>query len=183
MIKNIVLIGFMGCGKSSVGRRLAAETGFRFLDSDECVVEHAGMPISEVFALHGEAYFRDLEAEALRGLGEAVGIVLATGGGAILREDNRTFLKEFGTICWLDANPDILFERASRLGRRPLLQTPNPRESFDALLSDRRDIYEQASDFRIDSSLLSHDGAAAAILEALRERESTNLTEMSIDSP
>lgn len=155
----------MGCGKSSVGRRIASQTGHRFIDTDEVVASHAGRSISRIFAEQGEAHFRDLETAALLELRETTGIVLATGGGIILREENRQALRSIGSIIWLDADPDILFERVSRNKRRPLLHSGNPRETFDALLTARRPVYEAAADFRIDSTGLSHDEVARIAVE------------------
>lgn len=169
MLPNIVLVGFMGCGKSSVGRRLAWSTGHRFLDTDELVVKAAGLSIPQIFSQRGEAAFRELESAALTELSGVCGIVLSTGGGAILSEDNRILLRKIGVVAWLDADEDVLFERASRSGRRPLLQTENPRARFDALLADRRSLYSDVSDFRIDSTGLTHDEVAARTREqALR---------------
>jgi shikimate kinase len=159
----------MGCGKSSVGRRLSGLTGHRFVDVDELVTQTAGRSISEIFSQRGENYFRDLEQRALEDLVGVCGIVLSTGGGLVLRAVNRETLKRIGIVAWLDADPEILFERAMRSGRRPLLQTEDPKAAFDQLLSDRRDLYEVTADFRVDSSRLSHDEAAQTLLdEALR---------------
>ncbi len=157
----------MGCGKSSVGRRIARNTGHRFIDTDEVVAARAGSSIARIFAEHGEAYFRDLETAALRELSSETGIVLATGGGIILRKENRDTLRRIGPVAWLDANPDLLFERVSRNKKRPLLHTENPRETFDALLAARRAVYETAADFRVDSTELSHDAVALAVVEKL----------------
>jgi shikimate kinase len=171
VLPNLVLIGFMGCGKSSVGRRLAALTGHRFLDADEMISQAEGRSIPEIFASDGEAYFRDVETRILRESVGLAGVVFSTGGGAILREENRTLLRRIGIIAWLDADPDVLFERASRSGRRPLLQTENPRAAFDSLLAARREIYAEAADFRLDSTASGHDEAAQMLLdEALRCR-------------
>jgi shikimate kinase len=169
VLPNIVLIGFMGCGKSSVGRRVAGLTGHRFVDTDELVVQAEDRAISEIFADHGEAYFREVEQRVLEETIGVCGIILSTGGGLILREANRIALKKIGIIGWLDAEGDILFERASRSGKRPLLQTENPRETFDKLLESRREIYTSAADFRVDTTHMNHDDAAQHVLdEALR---------------
>jgi shikimate kinase len=165
VLPNIVLIGFMGCGKSSVGRRLASLTGHRFVDTDELVVQAANKSIPEIFASGGEESFRDIEERVLADLVGVAGIVLATGGGAVLRESNRSGMKKIGAVAWLDADPDALFERASRSQRRPLLQTENPRKTFDELLASRRSIYSEAADFRFDSTGLDHDEVAQSILE------------------
>lgn len=160
----------MGCGKSSVGRRLAALTGHRFVDTDELVAQAAGKSIPEIFASAGEPGFRDIEAGVLEDLVGVAGIVLATGGGVILRESNRATLRTIGTVAWLDAQPDALFERASRSQRRPLLQTADPRRTFDDLLAARRPIYEAAADFRLDSTGLEHETVAQGILEQTMRR-------------
>jgi shikimate kinase len=169
VLPNFVLIGFMGCGKSSVGRRLSGLTGHRFVDTDELVAQAEGRSVAEIFSQSGEAHFRELEQRALDNLVGVCGIVLSTGGGLILRSANRQTLKKIGIVAWLDATPDVLFERAMRSGRRPLLQTADPRGTFDELLGARRDLYEITADFRVDSSRLSHDEAAQILLdEALR---------------
>lgn len=161
----------MGCGKTSVGRRLAGLTGHRYVDTDEQVIQAEGLSITEIFAAKGEAGFREAEEKALAGLVGVSGIVLSTGGGVILKPDNRILLKKIGTVAWLDANPDLLFERASRSGKRPLLHTDNPRGTFDALLASRRELYGEASDFRLDVTALSLDEAAQSLLDhALRQR-------------
>lgn len=155
----------MGCGKSSVGRRLAALTGHRFVDTDELIIQAEGKSIAEIFAAGGEESFRDIEERTVTSVVGVAGVVLATGGRAVLRETSRAAMKQIGAVAWLDADPDALFERASRSQRRPLLQTGNPRETFDRLLASRRAIYEAAADFRLDSTGLGHDEVAQRILE------------------
>ena len=168
MLPNIVLIGFMGSGKSSVGKHLAALTGHRFLDTDEMISIRHHCSISAIFSRHGEPYFREEETRALRSLTGICGVVLATGGGIVVREENRQLLRELGPVVWLDAEPDLIFERVSRNSRRPLLQTENPRASFDALREERTPVYENASDLRIDSTGLSHEEVAKSILQAVQ---------------
>jgi shikimate kinase len=169
VLPNLVLIGFMGCGKSSVGRRLSGLTGHRFVDTDELIVQSEGCNIPEIFSQNGEVYFRDVEQRSLEKLVGICGIILSTGGGLVLRPANRQTLKKIGIVAWLDATPDALFERAMRSGKRPLLQTEDPRKTFDDLLSVRQEVYNLTADFRIDSTRLSHDQAAQMLLdEALR---------------
>jgi shikimate kinase len=171
VLPNLVLIGFMGCGKSSVGRRVAGLTGHRFLDTDDLIVQAEGRSIADIFATDGEAYFREVEQRVLFDSVGLCGIILSTGGGAVLRPENRETLRKIGVVAWLDADPEILFERASRSGKRPLLQTENPRKAFDDLLGARREIYTETADFRLDSTSLGHDEAAQMLLEeALRCR-------------
>jgi len=159
----------MGCGKSSVGRRLSGLTGHRFVDTDELIVQSEGRNIPEIFSRNGEDYFRDVEQRSLEKLVGVCGIILSTGGGLVLRPANRQTLKKIGIVAWLDASPDALFERAMRSGKRPLLQTEDPRKTFDDLLSVRQEVYVLTADFRIDSTCLSHDQAAQMLLdEALR---------------
>lgn len=173
MLPNFVLVGFMGCGKSTVGRRLASTTGHRFVDTDDLVVKDQGKTIPAIFAEQGEEGFRDIEKNVIADLVGVAGIVLSTGGGAILREANRESLKKIGIVIWLDAEPDVLFERAIRSGRRPLLQTADPRASFDSLLASRRAVYESLADIRFDSTGIQHDEVARKILElAMRHHAS-----------
>jgi shikimate kinase len=165
MLPNFVLIGFMGCGKSSVGRRLASLTGHRFVDSDDLIVKTEGRSISAIFDASGEEGFRDVEQRVLADLVGVAGIVLSTGGGAILREANREALKKIGIVVWLDSAPHVLFERAMRSGKRPLLQTGNPRDTFDQLLTSRLSIYENIADFRFDSSHVEQDEVAKKVFD------------------
>ena len=155
----------MGCGKSAVGRRLSGLTGSRFVDTDELVVKAGGCSIPGLFALRGEDGFRDIEASVLGDLVGTSGIILSTGGGVVLRESNREVLKKIGIVVWIDSDPDVLFERAMRSGRRPLLQTENPRESFDRLLAARCAVYEATADVRFDSTHVSLDETARRVLE------------------
>lgn len=155
----------MGCGKSSVGRRIAGKSGRRFVDTDVLVATRAGQSITQIFAEHGEEHFRELETAELLSLEGTSGIVLATGGGLILREENRAALRRIGRVAWLHADPDVLYERVARNKKRPLLAVDNPREAFDTLLAERLPIYQAAADFRVDSTSLSHDDAARIVIE------------------
>ena len=173
MLPNFVLVGFMGCGKSTVGRRLASLTGHRFVDTDDLVVKDQGKNIPAIFAERGEEGFRAIEQNVIAELVGVAGVVLSTGGGAILRESNRESLKKIGIVLWLDAAPDVLFERAMRSGRRPLLQTTDPRASFDSLLASRRPVYESLADIRFDSTGTRHDEVARKILELAMRHHAT----------
>jgi len=173
MTSNIILIGFMGCGKSSIGRRLASRVGHAFLDSDELIIESAaGRSISDIFAKEGEERFRERETRALQGLIGSTSIVLATGGGAVLRPVNREILHNIGTTVWLHAAPEILFERANRSRKRPLLEVENPRTTFNALLEARLPVYEEAADLKIDASGLSHEQTVESIVNAVAGADS-----------
>ena len=166
--ENIVLTGFMGSGKSAVGRRVAGRLRFQFVDTDQIIVARAGMAISEIFARHGEEHFRDLETAALESLELRRGCVIATGGGVVVRERNRAILARLGFTVWLTASEDVIFHRVSRNDKRPLLQTADPRATIRALLAARRPLYESAAQFTLDTSALSHDEAADAVVAVAR---------------
>ena len=127
--KSIVLIGFMGTGKSLVGKVLEQKTGFRRFDTDEIISSKLKMPIEEIFSTHGEEYFRDLETEALRSLSGEEAAVVVTGGGILLRGENVDLLKQMGTVVWFDADEATLRARIHRLSDRPLLRTATDRKS------------------------------------------------------
>ena len=168
MNSNIVLIGFMGCGKSSIGRRLSKRLAHEFLDSDDLIIASAqGTSISDLFATEGEERFRERESAELRKLLEARNIVLATGGGSILREENRGLLHRIGKIVWLHADPETLFERASRNRKRPLLNVENPRSTFNALLESRIPIYKATADIQIDATGLPQEQTVDEIVRVL----------------
>ena len=165
---NLLLIGFMGAGKSSIARELTKLTGRRWVDTDQLIVQRAGKPIAEIFAGHGETRFRELEAEALASLGEARRLIVATGGGFVCREQNVALLRRLGCVVWLTADEDTLFERVSRNARRPLLQTADPRGTLGELLTRRRPLYEACAHCTVDTTRLTHLQAAEAALAAAR---------------
>jgi shikimate kinase len=154
----------MGAGKSSVGRLLEKRTGLGRIDIDELVVQRAGMPIAKIFASRGEEAFRDLETAALNEVRLDAPAIVVCGGGIVLRRGNVARLKQVGTVVWLEAPVDVLLERASRRGTRPLLQTENPRATILELLTARQPLYESAADVRVDTNGRSHDEVAAVIL-------------------
>jgi len=160
----------MGSGKSSVGRLLAGRLGFRFVDTDALVVKEAGMPITEIFARQGEPAFRDRESAALESLLGRKGLVVATGGGIVIRPENIKRLHQLGFTVALTAEEDTIFERVSRSPRRPLLQTPNPRETIAALLAQRRPLYAEASQFSVDTTAMTHAEVAETILQEAYRR-------------
>jgi len=167
MTSNIILIGFMGCGKSSIGRRLALRLDHQFLDSDELISARAGMSVTEIFEAEGEENFRKRETEELKHLIGSNGIILATGGGAILNPVNRDTLRHLGIILWLHAEPEVLFERTSRNRKRPLLQVENPRSTFFRLLDSRLPLYQGMADFTVDATGLSHEQTVEACLKQI----------------
>lgn len=164
MNSNIILIGFMGCGKSSIGRRIALRLGHKFLDSDELIAARAEHSISDIFAAEGEDGFRKRETAELQSLAGASKIVLATGGGAILNPLNRDLFHQLGLVIWLHAEPETLFERASRSRKRPLLEVENPRSTFFNLLESRIPLYAGTADLKIDATGLSHEQTVEKVI-------------------
>ncbi len=166
----IVLIGFMGSGKSSVGRELAVRTGLPRYDTDEMISARYGLPIAEIFAQHGEAAFRAAETDAL-GQVPRRQLILVTGGGIVLREENVRALREFGLLVNLTADEETLFERATRRKARPLLQTANPQATLSELFRIRQPLYEAAADLTIDTSALRHSEVADRVLQEVAETQ------------
>ena len=166
--ENVVLIGFMGTGKSSIGRLLAARLHFKFVDTDQLIIKEAGCEIPQIFAERGEAHFRELETAALSSLAQAERRVIATGGGIVVREENRPLLRTLGLVVALTASEEVIFQRVSRNKKRPLLQTPNPRETIAQMLAAREPLYAGAAQFSVDTSDLTHAEVAEAIMEEAR---------------
>jgi shikimate kinase len=165
--RSIVLVGMMGVGKSSVGRRLAARLLIPFIDADSEIEKAAGMTIPEIFARHGEAYFRSGEARVLARLLESGPQVLATGGGAFMNEDTRALIKLKGVSVWLHADFDVLMRRTSkRRSDRPLLQTEDPGETLRRLLAEREPTYALA-DLTVQSREVPHEAIVADVMTAL----------------
>lgn len=167
--KSVVLIGMMGAGKSSVGRFLQKRTGWPRFDMDEMIVAQAGLSIPEIFAQHGEPWFRNLETTVLTGLSPSEPSIVVTGGGVVLRPENAAMLKRMGTVVWLEAELETLLERASRRGNRPLLQTENPPATLSELLETRRPLYAGIADIRIDATRLGHEAVTDLILSELEK--------------
>lgn len=167
--KPIVLIGLMGAGKSTVGKRLAAALGVEFIDSDHEISEAAGCSISEIFETYGETMFRDLEKRVLMRLLASGPCVIATGGGAFMNEDIRNLIKQSTLSIWLRAELPVLVERVSRRDTRPLLKTGDKGEILSRLMSERYPVYAEA-DMVVDSSAGPHESVVADILKTLAAR-------------
>jgi len=148
----IALIGFMGGGKSAVGRELSRRLGWPRHDTDEIIREQFGISIPDIFARHGEPVFRDAETALLKTLRGGIAGIVVTGGGIILRTENVQLLRGMGRIVWLDADEEILWQRVSKHSTRPLLQTPDPRARFAELLQERLPLYQSAADYRINTT-------------------------------
>ncbi len=141
---NLILTGFMGTGKSVVGRKLAGRLGMDFIDMDEMIEEKAGITISEIFERSGEAHFRVLENEAVRSLADSECKVIATGGGTILNPENLQMLRKIGPIICLTATAETIYQRVRHKAHRPLLEVPDPVGRIGELLYERQPYYAKA---------------------------------------
>jgi shikimate kinase len=165
--RPLVLIGLMGVGKTTVGRRLAQRLHLPFVDSDREIESAAGMTIAEMFARFGEGQFRDGERRVIQRLIDGRRKVIATGGGAFMNEHTRGLILERATAIWLDADVDMLVERVGRrTGSRPLLNDGDPREKLAALAAERNPVYAMAP-IHIESRPLPHEATVDAIVKAL----------------
>jgi shikimate kinase len=166
--RPLVLVGLMGSGKSSVGRRLANRLHVPFVDADTEIELAAGMSIPEIFANHGEPSFRDGERRVIARLLTGGGQIIATGGGAFMNAETRARIAETGISLWLDAEVEVLMRRVRRRGNRPLLQTDDPEETMRALMAVRNPVYATA-DIRVASEEGPHEATVEAVMAALEE--------------
>ena len=166
---NIFLVGLMGAGKTSVGRLLAKRFGKTFYDCDQEIELRTGVKIPVIFEIEGEAGFRAREATVLRELAALKGIVLATGGGAILREENRQTLMQGGTVVYLRASLDDLWQRTRHDRNRPLLQTADPRAKLEELFAQRDPLYHEVASLVMDTGNQSLGNLANRLEQRLRE--------------
>ncbi len=165
---NIVLIGYMGAGKTAVGKCLAKEYGYDFVDTDSYIVEKEKMSINEIFEKKGEAYFRELETKVIIELKEKLtNTVFSTGGGMPIKEENQILLKEMGKVFYLKASPDTTYKRVSGNSDRPLLAGDNMYEKICSMLKERAPKYESASDIVVNTDSLSIEKIAECIKECL----------------
>ena len=167
--KSIVLVGMMGVGKTTIGRRLAPKLGLDFLDADDEIEKAAGMRIAELFSQHGEAHFRQGEAQVIKRLLSGRPIVLATGGGAVINPQTRAIIKSQALSIWMRAPVDIILERATRRKTRPLLMTGDPKATINRLMKERQDYYAEA-DCHVDAQTGSHTRTVNALLEVIKEK-------------
>lgn len=164
--RSLVLVGLMGAGKSAIGRRLGKRLGMRFVDADKEIEAAAGKTINDIFADHGEAYFRDGERRVIARLLSEGPIVLATGGGAYMNEQTRVEIAGNSLSIWLKADLDVLMERVSRRNSRPLLKEGDPREIMQRLMDERYPVYAGA-DITIESRNVPHDIIVEEIVGAI----------------
>lgn len=169
MNKNIVLIGFMGTGKSEVGKELAERLGYGFIDTDELIEEREGISISEIFDRYGEPYFRKIESEVIEEVSKKDKVVISTGGGAVIKQENRENLNRKGIMVCLTASPQVIHERTRSYDNRPLLKTDDPYKRIEGLLKEREPYYE--ADITIDTSKIE---TSEVVDRILREAKTYN---------
>lgn len=167
--RSIVMVGLMGCGKSSVGRRLAAAINVPFVDADDEIEKAAGKTISDIFADYGEVHFRDRECRVIGRLLKGGPQVLATGGGAFMRGETREMIAACGISVWMKAELAVLMSRVMRRDNRPLLRTADPEATMKQLMDDRYPVYANA-DIIVESRDGTHEAVVREILRRLEER-------------
>jgi shikimate kinase len=170
-MRNVILIGFMGTGKTAIGRIVARLLGYQFVDTDQMVEEATGMTINQIFRKHGEVRFRSEEALAVQRLKGSKKTVIATGGGIVLDPQNVGILKENGIFVLFTTQPEVILERVSRRNTRPLLAKGKTLENINKLLNDRRDEYYSCADVVVDTSYSSMEESAEKIVKIIREKE------------
>ena len=168
--RNIVLIGFMGCGKSTVGRELHLRLGYHLMDIDHIIEQTIGKKITEIFREQGESAFRDFETMQLQEISKQTDArhIISTGGGIVIRPENRALLRKLGYVVWLRAPENIIYERTSRNRDRPLLNAPDAREKISDLLAEREPWYRETAHLRVDTAGLESHELATGILESAR---------------
>ena len=167
-IRNIALTGFMGCGKTAVGRVVASVAGFEFLDTDQFIEEHVGKSIPRIFEEHGEDTFRQYEREVVGRLAERENTVIATGGGLLVDAENMDTMKQHAMVFCLWASPESIWRRVKGQSHRPLLQTENPKQRIIDLLEERKPAYSR-SDMLINTEYRSARDVANLILSQFRQ--------------
>lgn len=167
--RSIVLVGIMGVGKSTIGKRLSQYLDIPFVDADKEIEKAAGMSVTDIFEQFGEEAFRSGEKKVIKRLMSEGQTILATGGGAFMNEEVRNDVAEQGVSVWLNADLDILMKRVQRRADRPLLKTADPRATMEALLAERNPVYA-LSDVHIESRTVSRDVIAGEVVDLLAEK-------------
>lgn len=166
---NIVLTGFMGTGKTTIGKRLAVELKLKFVDTDKLIEEEAKLRVSEIFSIYGEGRFRDIERNIIKKLSSGSfghGLVVSTGGGAVIAPENRAALRSWAKVICLKATADVILKRVGNNEVRPLLKEADKRAAVERLLKEREEAYRD-SDFELDTTDLGVEGAVKIIREFL----------------
>lgn len=166
---NVVLIGFMGTGKSAVGRVVARMLGYKFVDTDQMIEEVTGLSINQIFRKYGQIRFRSEEALVVNKLIGKESLVIATGGGMTLNPENMASLKKLGTIVLLTASPEVILERVSRKNTRPLLKRGKNLASIQELIAERVDAYDECADYTVDTSGSNIEESAIKIVSILKK--------------
>jgi len=170
---NVFLVGMMGAGKTTLGKALARRTGQEFVDTDRLLVERTGVPVTTIFEFEGEEGFRKRESALLREVATRSGCVVATGGGAVLCAENRHAMRAAGTVIYLRARLESLWERLRHDATRPLLATPDPRGTLAAILEQRDPLYREAAHLVVDTGAQSASTLVSRVMTALRRHEET----------
>jgi shikimate kinase len=168
---NVFLVGMMGAGKTTLGKALARRTGREFVDTDRLLVERTGVPVTTIFEFEGEEGFRRRETILLHEVATRSRCVVATGGGAVLAAENRSAMRESGTVVYLRARLDNLWERLRHDATRPLLATPDPRGTLAELLEQRDPLYREAAHLVVDTGLQNASTLVNRVIAALRRHE------------
>lgn len=172
-MENIILTGYMGSGKSTVGKNLSRIGGYAFVDTDEMIERQQGRTINDIFAQEGEAAFRDMETALLKQFirdGER-GLVIATGGGMPVREENRTLLRQLGAVFYLQAAPETIYNRLKGDTKRPLLRCADPLARIRQMLAERGPAYEAAAQYTIAVDWLRQAETAQRIADMVKDRK------------
>ena len=165
---NLFLVGMMGAGKTTLGRTLALRLGREFADTDKVLVERTGVPVATIFEIEGEAGFRKRETAVLGELALRQNLVVATGGGAVLAPENREVMRTYGTVIYLRARLESLWERTRHDSSRPLLRTADPRARLAELLAAREPLYREAAHITVDTGAQSASSLTNKVIMALR---------------
>ena len=168
---NIFLVGMMGAGKTTLGRALAQRLDKEFVDTDRILVERTGVPVATIFEFEGEEGFRRREGAVLAEIAERDGLVVATGGGVVLSDENRRVMRSHGTVVYLRARLESLWERTRHDATRPLLATPDPRATLASLLAAREPLYRDVAHVIVETGAQSSSSLVGKVLVALRKAE------------
>lgn len=169
-LRNIVLVGFMGSGKSTLGKVLHKRISYRLIDTDQIIEERAGKSVSDIFRSEGEDGFRLLETELLSDMlaNQCNHHIISTGGGMVLRAENRALLRQLGFVVWLSCSAEETYHRTARTNSRPLLQCDDPMAVITKMLNERSPLYDEAAHLKISTSGLEFNEISCGILESAR---------------